>query len=199
MSEPVQSVFIFGELPSTQLLDGPVMVELGAFWAGESRKVLLRFAVPAMASLGLAQIAELTLQYVELPSLDSHTVTLPVAVNVVPGDEASGRVPNPVVRTEVAFQQAQQAKREAAEALRYGDTLGAAQLLNAAGQQLDEAIQAAPPASRDALAVEADELHDLAHRAEWDDSNRTAKASYSSWHAGTRRSGRPGRRRQPDA
>jgi Ca-activated chloride channel family protein len=199
MAEPVQSVFLLGELPWTQILDGAVMVELGDFWAGETRKVLMRFAVPAMASLGLAQVAELTLQYVELPRLDSHTITLPIAVNVVPGDEASGRVPNPVVRTEVAFQQAQQAKREAAEALRYGDALGASQLLNAAGQQLEEAIQAAPLEIRDALTGEADELLDMAQRAQWDDTNRMAKESFTSWHAGTRRQGRSGKRQRPDA
>src|SRR3954452_11429005 len=52
LREPVESVFVFGQLPSVQLPDGSVMVELGDLWAGETRKVLLRFAVPAMAALG---------------------------------------------------------------------------------------------------------------------------------------------------
>src|SRR3712207_7950376 len=53
--------------------------------------------------------------------------TLFRSVNVVPGDEVAGRVPNPVVRTEVAFQQAQRAKRLASEALLDGDVAGASE------------------------------------------------------------------------
>ena len=37
------------------------------------------------------QVAEIELQYVELPSLTTHSVSLPIHVNVVPGDEAAGR------------------------------------------------------------------------------------------------------------
>ena len=59
-----------------------------------------------MTAIGRATVAELVFTWVELPGLLSHTVTTPVAVNVVPGDEAHGRVPNPTVRTELAFQQA---------------------------------------------------------------------------------------------
>ncbi len=79
--EPVQSVFVMGELPSVALPDGTVMVELGDLYAGETRKLVLRFHVPAIPALGLATVAELRLQYVELPSLDSHTVTVPISVN----------------------------------------------------------------------------------------------------------------------
>jgi Ca-activated chloride channel family protein len=191
LSDPVQSVFIFGDLPSVHLPDGGVMVELGDLWAGETRKVLLRFKVPAMASLGLAQIAELSLQYVELPGLDSHTITVPIAVNVVPGDEASGRIPDPTVTTEVAFQQAQNARRDAAEALRRGDTESASRMLGDAGAALYAALPMAPPMLAGDISAEVAELNELADRASWDDSNRVAKANYSSWHASTRRRGRP--------
>jgi Ca-activated chloride channel family protein len=50
----------------------------------------MRFKVPAMAALGVAQVATLELRYVELPALREQLVTIPVSVNVVPGDEASG-------------------------------------------------------------------------------------------------------------
>ena len=54
-----------------------------------------RFAVPAKAALGLAQIAELELRYVALPDFAEQTVTIPVHVNVVPGDQAAGPHPRP--------------------------------------------------------------------------------------------------------
>ena len=53
------------------------MVELGDLWAGEARKLLLTFAVPADAGLGLAEIAELELRYVALPDFAEQTVTIP--------------------------------------------------------------------------------------------------------------------------
>ena len=37
-------------------------------------------------------------------------MSLPISVNVVPGDEAAGRVPHPSVRSEVLFQEAQDLK-----------------------------------------------------------------------------------------
>jgi Ca-activated chloride channel homolog len=74
------------------------------------------------AALGLAEVASLEFTYVALPALEQHTATMPLHVNVVPGDEAARRIPNPTVRTEFAFQQAQRAKREASSALSAGDT-----------------------------------------------------------------------------
>ena len=55
-------------------------------------------------------------------------------VNVVPGDEAAGRVPNPTVRTERAFQQAQRDKQAATDALRAGDAPAAAAMYASAAQ-----------------------------------------------------------------
>ena len=72
--------------------------------------------MPAIAALGLTEVATLEFTYVELPALKQHTITVPLHVNVVPGDQAAGRIPDPVVRTEVVYQRAQQAKREASSA-----------------------------------------------------------------------------------
>jgi Ca-activated chloride channel family protein len=116
----VHSVTVWNDLPSHRIEDG-VVAELGDLWAGEERKVLVSFAVPAMPALGLAQVATLQLTYVALPDLVEQTVTFPVNVNVVPGDQAAGRVRDPKVRNEVLFQQAQESKRHAAEALNAGD------------------------------------------------------------------------------
>ncbi|MEA2247467.1 MAG: Ca-activated chloride channel, partial [Solirubrobacteraceae bacterium] len=68
--------------------------------------------------------------------LSEETVSLQICVNVVPGDEAAGRVPDPKVRTELLFQQAQEAKRQAADAIARGDHDDALQTLAAAGESL---------------------------------------------------------------
>lgn len=57
-----------------------------------ARGALLRFAIPGIAALGPITVAELSFTYVETPSLTTYTVTVPVAVNVVPGDQAAKRI-----------------------------------------------------------------------------------------------------------
>lgn len=116
----VGEIKIWNDLPS-YWVDSEVVVELGDLWSAEQRRLLLGFTVPAMDELGLAQVADLELRYVLVPDLVEQTVKLPVAVNVVPGDQAKGRIPNPEVISELVFQQAQDAKRKAAEQVRNGD------------------------------------------------------------------------------
>ena len=62
----VAQVGILNDLPS-HAVTGGIMVELGDFYSGETRKLLIELTIPAMAALGLAQVADLTLTYVELP------------------------------------------------------------------------------------------------------------------------------------
>ena len=76
------------------------MIELGALLRRRDPQADLTFDVPGIPALGLAEVATLEFGYVELPALEQHTVTLPLHVNVVPGDQAAGRIPDPVVRTE---------------------------------------------------------------------------------------------------
>ena len=141
----VASVVLHNDLPA-QGVEGGIMVEFGDLWAGERRTLLLGLEVPAAAGLGVAKVAELELRYVTVPGLIEETVTLPVSVNVVPGDQAAGRVPNPRVRQELLFQQVQKAKRDAADAIARGEdgradaVLGGAQALMAcasASHELD--------------------------------------------------------------
>src|SRR4051794_16246415 len=134
-TDDVASVTVFNDLPG-HVVDGGIMLEIGDLWAGEQRKLLLGLDVPASPALGVAQGATLELRYVALPDLVEQTVTLPVSVNVVPGDEAAGRVPDPRVHTELLFQRAQQAKREAADAIADGDERRAMQVLSSAAADL---------------------------------------------------------------
>ena len=92
-------------------------------------------------------------------------------VNVVPGDQAAGRIPDPTVRSELSYQQAQDAKRKASDALRAGDSAGAARLYADAG----DVLSAAPPAMAADMSQETDLLRDLADRAIVDRASRVAK------------------------
>lgn len=176
MSPYVKGVAVINDLTVVGLPDG-VMIELGSLYAGETRKLILTFAVPGIPRLGLAEIATLEVGYVALPSLEQQTVTLPLHVNVVPGDQAAGRIPDPVVRTEAAFLRVQQAKRKASAALSEGDTRSAARSLAGARTLLAAASVAAPAPMAAELREELDVLDQLAHEASYGDVARAAKLS----------------------
>src|SRR3954451_21741716 len=177
----VESVILWNDLATVGVEDG-FMVELGDFVAGERRKLLLEIEVPAMAALGLAQVCELELLWVELGTMSTQKITIPVTVNVVPGDEAAGRTPNPVVVTERVYQQAQRDKQAATDALRAGDAPAAAQMYVSAAEALGGSADAD-------MLEESETLYDLAERARHDDASRTAKLSEADRHRKIRRRG----------
>jgi Ca-activated chloride channel homolog len=126
----VDRIVVHGSLPSW--VDGQaVVVNLGDLYGGEERQVLVTLGVPALASVGTATVAELELAYTSLPDLELHTVTLPVSVNVVPGDEARGRVPDARVAVARLLLDADEVKRAAAEWLRHGEVVEARTTLHA--------------------------------------------------------------------
>jgi Ca-activated chloride channel family protein len=181
----VEQITVWNDLPSHATDEG-VVVELGDLWSAEERKVLLTLSVPAMPALGLAQVATLELTYVALPDLAQETIAIPVHVNVVPGDQAAGRISDPKVRTELLFQRAQQAKRQAADALNDGDVAAA----RSAYQHAAGAIAASAPAPGDELAQEAEILADLDLRAAAGEASLAAKISRSEHAQKARRRGR---------
>jgi Ca-activated chloride channel family protein len=178
----VETVHVHNDLPAHPV-PGGVAVELGDLWAGERRRVLLTLGVPAVPALGLALVAELELRAVALLALAEQVVTLPVHVNVVPGDQAAGRVPDPTVVTELLFQRAQDAKRRAADRLDAGDAPGALACYADARADL-----AAGPASPE-LRAEGDLLDRLAGRAATDGA-WAARASRSDHARKSRKRGR---------
>ena len=165
------------------------MVELGDFYAGEERRLMLALDVPAMSGLGLTQICELELQYVDAATLTTETVTVPVHVNVVPGDQAAGRVPNPTVRSELAFQTAQKAKREGTEAASAGDSEAASRIYNAAARNLQAFIPSADPEMAAELSEEQKLLDELSLQVV-EDRVRTAKQAAADQHRKMRKRGR---------
>ena len=178
-SKHLRSHGVVGELPSHTLPDGTVMVELGDLYSGEQRRILLRLEVPGLSDLGTVTVTTLEVTYADPQTLTTYTVSLPINVNVVPGDEAAGRVPTPEVRAEEAIQKAQTAKREASEALRRGDSESAVGLLDAARQHLDDLAPNSGGAAHD-VAEQSAELGALSAQARLNDANTTSKEAMAS-------------------
>lgn len=154
----VEFLRLYNDLPAQQIGAGTVMIELGDLYSEEARKVLLKFKVPAMAALGLAKIATLDLAYVELPGLIEHVAGLPINVNVVPGDEAAGRIPHPTVHSEVLFQEAQDVKRQASEAFERGEFEAGQRLMGETKSRLAASLEAAPDSLKPEIRAEIDEV-----------------------------------------
>ena len=185
----VAQLRLWNDLPAAAIEDGG-MLELGDFYGSETRKLVLSLKVPAMPALGLAKVADLELRWVELPAAVEHTIEVPVHVNVVPGDQAAGRIPDATVRSELSYQQAQDSKRRASEALRGGDAETAARMYGEAGDALSSALPAAPPAVAEDMQGEAELLQHLAERAIFDDASRVAKFSEADRARKARKRGR---------
>jgi Ca-activated chloride channel family protein len=190
-TDEVIRVTVQNDLPSAAVEEG-VMVELGDLVYGETRRLLLTLAVPAMPALGLAKVADITVTYLELPELTTHTVVLPVHVNVVPGDEAAGRIANATVTSELLFQQAQQSKRTAGEALRQGDPSAAALAYRASAERLESFVPSASAEVQHELEQEAALLRDMADRVSWDEHGRLSKFTEADRARKSRKRGRRG-------
>jgi len=134
----IQAVTLLNDLPFVSLPDA-MQIDLGDFYSGEQRRIILRVHVPARVGLGVATIGEITVRYVEVPALIEHAVTLPLAVNVVPGDVAAGRVRDAEVVQEELLLQVQVSKKQAEQALLDGDLASAQQHLGAASALLASA------------------------------------------------------------
>lgn len=159
-----------------------IVIPLGDLYAGETRELLVHFAVPALAALGHQLLAEFTIDYVTLPDLVAQTITWPMAVNVVPGDEASGRVPDPSVTTARLLAEATRAKKEATEALRLGDSDTASRLMSEQSDRLGAAMLGIPASAPDSaelrarLGEEQEQLDKLARGAREQDAFRSRKS-----------------------
>jgi Ca-activated chloride channel family protein len=151
------------------------VVQLGDLYAGENRRFMIDIEVPGIRALGLCQIAEITIEYLNLADRQEISVTTPINVNVVPGDQAAGRIANPVIRAERLIIAAQSEKATAIEELRSGDSKTAsARLLKTVANLRREAssIQVTDAASAESLILirtEADEIEALAEMAKNED------------------------------
>ena len=186
----VRAVSVRGGLP-TRVEGDALVVSLGDLFAGEERRTLFRLHVPALHALGTATVADVLLEYTTLPDLLEHVVSVPVSVNVVPGDEARLRVPNPAVQVEDLLADVDEQKRDVAARLRSGDsatarrTLGTAiASVNAKRSELSEAqvpvglTQRLDEAAAELLGLADDVLHESAEY--------SSKSAMNSWAATSR-------------
>ena len=117
---------------------------------------------------------------------------MPVNVNVVPGDVAAGRIPDPIVRAERLILEAQSAKSVAIEELQNGKTKEASTRLKGAAANLRREASLIPVVddrSAESLAImraEADEIDVLAQTAENEDSMYSSKRMTESFSRKTR-------------
>ena len=190
LSQHVRSMRVVNDLPVSAVSPTETVVELGGLYSGETRKLILTFAVPAVAALGLTSVATLEFTYLALPTLEQHTVTMPLHVNVVPGDQAAGRIPNPEVRTETLYLQVQRAKRSASFNFGFGDVPAALADLSSARSALDEALTVAPEPLRATLAEESAALDYLTRQASHGSPARAAKYASMDAHYKTFKRGR---------
>lgn len=181
-----------------------VVVNLGDLYGGEERRTMFRLHIPALASLGLATIADVVLEFTGLPDLQQHCVTMPISVNVVPGDQAAGRIPDPRVQVEELLVDVDAAKKGVSTSLHQSDSAAARRSLADAITSVSgkrEELKDSPDAGLTArLGEAAEELlrltDDVLHRsAEY--SSKSAMRSYSATSRG--RKAKPQQRVGPTA
>lgn len=120
IGEAIDAIRVHQDLPVWRE-PGALVINVGDLYSGEERKLLISLAVPAVSALGTCQIADITIDFTAVGDLAEHHVVIPVSVNVVPGDQARGQVPNPVVQVERLLAQTDAAKKAATTALREHD------------------------------------------------------------------------------
>ena len=157
------------------------VVQLGDIYAGENRRFVIDIEVPGMPALGLATIADITLEYLDVAKMQEITVSMPVQVNVVPDDVAKGRLADPIVRAERLILTAQTEKAAAIDELRSGKSKEAAHRLKSTSEQLRReasTIRVTDERTAESLQIitaEADEMDALAKSAEFDDISYSSK------------------------
>ena len=168
------------------------VVQLGDLYSGENRRFIIDLDVPGIASLGLCKIADITIEYLDLAQRQEISVTMPVNVNVVPGDVAAGRIADPIVRAERLILEAQTAKSLAVDELLNGKIKEASSRLKGAASSLRREASLIPVTderSAESLAIikaEADEIDVLAQTAEDQDVMYSSKRMTESYSRKTR-------------
>jgi Ca-activated chloride channel family protein len=168
------------------------VVQLGDLYSGENRRFVIDIPVPAMAALGLATIADITIEYLDLAQRQEISVSMPVNINVVPGDVASGRVSDPIVRAERLILEAQTAKSLAVDELRNGKIKEASGRLKGTAATLRREASLIPVTdersaqSLEIIRAEADEIDVLAATAENEDIQYSQKRMTESYSRKTR-------------
>lgn len=186
----VQMARLYNDLPSHELADRRIMIEIGDLYAQERRRILLELHVPAMSDLGAAKVATLELEYIELPGLIQHVAKLPIAVNIVPGTEVAQRLVHAAVESEKLFQEAQHSKKLASEAFERTQVAAAREHLLEAKAHLARALDLAPQDAADDIRQEIGAVDRMSEMTAERSTQYMSKLSRSSYHAMNRKRGR---------
>lgn len=168
------------------------VVQLGDLYAGENRRFIIGLEVPGIAALGLAKVADIVLEYLNLAEMTEISVTMPVQVNVVPVDVAAGRIPDPIVRAERLIVEAQSEKVIATDEIRSGKSAIASKRLRGTAERLRREASNIPVTdsrsaeSLEIIKTEAEEMDRLAGIAETEDDLHSVKRMHESYSRGTR-------------
>lgn len=173
----VTGVEVLNDLAVAILPDG-AQVELGSFFAARPGGWSSRSRSRASRRSAWCRSRPSTSPTVALPQLVMHTTSVPMHVNVVPGDQAAGRIPDPKVRSEALFQRTQRDKREAGRLLSEGRTGEASELLWSTGAQLRTDAALLPSSMAGDLFGEADLMDSLADEAGVDNARAAKMMSY---------------------
>ena len=190
LNQLVDSIQLRQDLPVWRE-PGSLIINIGDMYAGEERRILLNLGVPAVANLGTTTIANVDINFTQVSDLTDHHVQLPITVNVVPGDQARNRVPNPVVSVEELILQSNDAKKKMSQSLRDRDIRSARSTLadaitsvNTARQELKDIKIPSLTARLDEAAEELLELNDALKTQSMEFSSKLMTDSMSSGSRG---------------
>jgi Ca-activated chloride channel family protein len=160
----VEVVSVLNEYPQVPV-SGGVQVALGDAYAGDRRRVVLALHVPLLAELGVAKIAELVVRYVSVgDEVAEHTLTVPVAVNLVSANEAAAASPDLEVTEEVLVLTAARARDEAIRLADEGDFDAAQHVIEKTEARLRHAGLRAEADALDTQLLSADRYDPLARK-----------------------------------
>lgn len=171
-AEHVEVLTVLNDYPQTPVRGG-VQVGLGDAYAGERRRVVLALHIPELADLGVVKVADLVVRYVTVGDrVSEHTLTVPVAVNLVSADEAAATTPDLDVTEEVHVLRAAKARIDAVALADTGDFDGAEHLLRSAQASLRAVGLEGEAAALDAELVAPDQYNARARKQLWFESQQ---------------------------
>lgn len=128
---------LLNEYPLSLMGDG-IQATIGDLFGGEERKLVFKLQIPGLADLGNMTVAEAVVRWADISAgtVELHTRTIPIAVNVVSAATASSEAVDSEVTEEVVVLEAAKARAEARRLADRGDLEEAHQLLAEQSEKL---------------------------------------------------------------
>ena len=134
--EDVAVLHVLNQFPQVPVAGG-VQIQLGDAYGDERRRVVFSLHVPTLGEMGVKTVAEVIVRYVSVgATIEAHTLTLPITVNLVSADEAAAQTADAEVTEEVVVLLSARAQEEARTLADRGDFEGAKERLSSAAAEL---------------------------------------------------------------